>query len=155
MIERRLTVDDVQARLRHRAPFLFVDGGEISADETRARGTHTFGADEAYFGGHFPDDPIVPGVILLELAAQTANLLLSHRAGRIVQGYLVGVDEARFNHSVRPGQTVVAEARLARDWPPGSDLSAERIIGFKATVLLDGRRCMRASVNIYQGDQPG
>ena len=152
MIERRLTVDDVHAHLRHRAPFLFVDSAEISADETRAWGTHAFTADEAYFGGHFPDDPLVPGVILLEFTAQSANLLLSHRAGRMVQGYLVGVDEARFNLSVRPGQTIVAEARLARDRPAGSDLQAERIVGFKVTVLLDGRRCMRASVNIYQGD---
>lgn len=152
MTESQIAVGDMNAHLRHRPPFLFVDSGEISADQTRAWGRHTFAAEEAYFAGHFPDDPIVPGVILLELVAQTANVLLSHRAGRAVQGYLVGVDEAKFNISVRPGQTVVADVKFARDPSPGGDARAERIIGFKASAFLEGRRCMRALVNIYQGD---
>lgn len=139
--ERRIPAGDVRALLRHRPPFLFVDRAEIGADGTRAWGMHAFRAGEAYFEGHFPDEPIVPGVVLLEFVAQTANLLLSHRAGRRVNGYLVGVDEARFNRSVRPGDTVVADVRLG-------DARAERVVGFKASVLLDGRRCMRASVNI-------
>lgn len=144
-VERRVPVGDVQALLRHRAPFLFVDSAEVGEDGRRAWGMHAFTADEAYFMGHFPDDPIVPGVILLEFVAQTANVLLSHRAGRQVSGYLVGVDEARFNRTVRPGQTVVAEVRL-------DDMRAERIVGFKASILLGGQRCMRASVNIHPGD---
>jgi 3-hydroxyacyl-[acyl-carrier-protein] dehydratase len=139
--ERRIPAGDVRALLRHRPPFLFVDRAEIGEDGTRAWGTHVFSADEAYFEGHFPDEPVVPGVVLLELIAQTANVLLSHRAGRRVNGYLVGVDDARFNRPVRPGDTVVAEVRLG-------GLRAERIVGFRASVLLDGRRCMRASVGI-------
>lgn len=151
MTEGRIPVEDMHELLRHRAPFLFVDSGEVSADGTRAWGRRTFTGDEAYFAGHFPGDPIVPGVILLEFVAQTANFLLSHRAGRMVQGYLVGVDEARFNVSVRPGQTVVSDVRFARDPSPDGDPGAERIMGFKASVFLEGKRCVRASVNIYQG----
>ena len=151
MTETRLTADDIHARLRHRAPFLFVDEAEINAGETIIRGTYTFAADTAFFGGHFPDDPIVPGVILLEFVAQMANLLLSHRVGKAVQGFLVGVEEAKFNLSVRPGQTVVAEVRFSRELAPGADLGAERFVGFKGSVSLEGRRCMRTAINIYQG----
>jgi 3-hydroxyacyl-[acyl-carrier-protein] dehydratase len=151
MTEGRIVIEDMHALLRHRAPFLFVDEGEVSADGTRAWGRRTFTADEAFFEGHFPGDPIVPGVVLLEFVAQTANFLMSHRAGRMVQGYLVGVDEARFNISVRPGQTVVSDVRFARDPSSETEAGAERIVGFKASVLLDGKRCVRAAVNIYQG----
>ena len=66
----RLIIETAHSLLPHCSPFLFVDRGEISADENGARGRHCFSGDEAFFRGHFPGDPIVPGVILLELAAQ-------------------------------------------------------------------------------------
>ncbi|MFL6713406.1 MAG: 3-hydroxyacyl-ACP dehydratase FabZ family protein, partial [Sulfurifustis sp.] len=94
--EPALIVEHVQNHLPHRVPFLFVDQAEISTDAMSARARHTFALEEPYFAGHFPDDPIVPGVILLEFVAQTANVLLSHRAGRMIKGYLVGVDEVKF-----------------------------------------------------------
>ena len=125
--------------------------GDSEAAAVAMEMVEAFAADTAFFGGHFPDDPIVPGVILLEFVAQTANLLLSHRVGKVVQGFLVGVEEAKFNLSVRPGQTVVAEVRFSRELAPGADLGAERFVGFKGSVSLEGRRCMRAAINIYQG----
>lgn len=147
-LQKPFIVNRARDYLSHREPFLFVDDGEISADRTRARARRTFAADEPYFAGHFPGDPLVPGVILLELAAQTANLLLSHRAGRVIQGYLVGVQEAKFNAPVRPDQTVVADVRLDRETASGND--AGGITVFKASIYLEQRRCMRATVQIYQ-----
>lgn len=150
MSEPALIVEDARNHLPHRVPFLFVDRAEIGADAKSARARHTFAADEPYFAGHFPGDPIVPGVILIEFVAQTANVLLSHRAGRMIQGYLVGVDEAKFNTSVRPNQTVTAHVEFAREISAGSGPSAGNIIAFKATAYIEQRRCMRATVQIYQ-----
>lgn len=146
----RCVVGAVHGHLPHGAPFLFVDHAEVSADRTRAWGRRTFSADEYFFKGHFPADPIVPGVILLELAAQTANLLLSHRAGRMVQGYLVNVDETKFSLPVRPSQTVTAEVRFAREVLPDSYAEPRCVVDFKAVGYLEERRCMRASINIYK-----
>lgn len=152
MSEPTLIVEHARNHLPHRVPFLFVDHAEISADAMSARARHTFAADEPYFAGHFPGDPIVPGVILLEFVAQTANVLLSHRAGRLIKGYLVGIEEAKFNASVRPNQTVTAHVQLAREISAGSSPSAGSIIAFKATAYLEQRRCMRATVQIYQSN---
>lgn len=145
-----LVIEHAQRHLAHRAPFLFVDRAEIGADATWIRARHTFHVDEPYFAGHFPDDPIVPGVVLIELVAQTANVLLSHRAGRMIKGYLVGVDEVKFNASVRPNQTVTAHVQLAREIAAGDEPSPGSIIAFKATAYLEQRRCMRAAVQIYR-----
>lgn len=150
MPETPFTIERADGYLAHRRPFLFVDHGEISADGTKARASHTFTADEPYFAGHFPGDPIVPGVILLELIAQTANLLLSHRAGRMIQGYLVGVEDAKFNTPVRPDRTVTAQVQYTRELTAGGETQAGRIVAFKGTAYLEQRRCMRATVHIYQ-----
>ncbi|MEQ8967426.1 MAG: 3-hydroxyacyl-ACP dehydratase FabZ family protein [Azospirillaceae bacterium] len=158
----RLDGEAVRAHLAHRPPFLFVDAAEIDVDGARARARHVFTADQAFFEGHFPGDPIVPGVLLVEFVAQTANLLLSHRAGRAVRGWLVGVDETRFNRPVHPDREVTADVRFARDpadagdGAAGAGAAGDRpgggIVAFRGTVTLDGKRCLRAAVNIYRGD---
>jgi len=158
MHDARFVVKTTQGLLAHRSPFLFVDEGEISNDERRAWGRHRFSADEPFFVGHFPGDPIVHGVILLEMAAQTANLLLSHRARRQVRGHLVAIDEAKFNLPVRPNQTVTVDVQFAREAPSNREIEIGSMVGFKATGYLENRRCMRAAVYIYQAgfgpDQP-
>lgn len=151
MDKSRLYIGETVAYLLHRKPFLFVDQAEVSEDETQAWGTHQFTLDEPYFAGHFPGEPIVPGVVLMEMLAQTANVLLSHRAKRRVQGFLVGLEEARFNQMVRPPATVTAEVRLLRETPTGG-ATPGYITSFKASATLDGQRCVRGTVNIYRAD---
>jgi 3-hydroxyacyl-[acyl-carrier-protein] dehydratase len=149
MDERRLVIESAHSLLAHRDPFLFVDRGEISADESSAWGQRYFSPDESFFHGHFPGNPIVPGVIVLELAAQTANLLLSYRARRQVAGHLVSIEEAKFNLAVRPNQTLTVHIQFARQLPSTGQIEIGRIIGFKAAGYVENRRCMRAAVSIY------
>lgn len=90
--------------LPHRPPFLFVDR-VLECTTTTARAVRIFRPDEEFFKGHFPGNPIVPGVLLLEAMAQTfAYLAIVERPKAKV--YLTGVDRARFRKPVRPGEEV-------------------------------------------------
>ncbi len=90
--------------LPHRPPFVLVDE-VIECTEDTIRATRTFDEGEDYFKGHFPGNPIVPGVLLIEGMAQTFAYLAMTQAGTHAV-YLTGIDRARFRKPVRPGDTV-------------------------------------------------
>jgi 3-hydroxyacyl-[acyl-carrier-protein] dehydratase len=99
------------AVLPHRPPFLFLQ--EVTrCTETQADAYFTF-TDEAFFQGHFPEYPVVPGVILLEGLAQTLAYLALRRAGPGVV-LLTGVDSCKIRRSVSPGQRVDYSVHVTR-----------------------------------------
>lgn len=90
--------------LPHRPPFLLLDA-VVDCHERSARAVRTFRREEDFFAGHFPGNPVVPGVLLLEGMAQTfAYVVLRNQ--READVYLTGVDKARFRKPVLPEQTV-------------------------------------------------
>lgn len=108
--------------LPHRSPFLFVDT-LISADENGAIGEYTYTAEKNdFFKGHFPDYPVVPGVVLIESMAQVAGAALVARnalGGKDKQAtfLLAAVDAVRFRRPVEPGDkltTVVENIRVGK-----------------------------------------
>jgi UDP-3-O-[3-hydroxymyristoyl] N-acetylglucosamine deacetylase/3-hydroxyacyl-[acyl-carrier-protein] dehydratase len=70
-------LEDIKKRLPHRAPFLFVDK-VIALDENAIVGIKNVTFNEPFFQGHFPDEPIMPGVLLVEALAQTGGILVLH-----------------------------------------------------------------------------
>ena len=102
--------EEVLQRVPHRPPFLFVDR-VLSCTSDHLRAARTFRPDEAFFAGHFPGNPIVPGVLLIEAMAQGMAFLVMQRPGA-QSAYLVGVDNARFRRPVRPGDTVLLTLKL-------------------------------------------
>ncbi len=100
--------DPVALGLPHRAPFIFVDEVvELHAGES-ARCHKTFLPEEPFFRGHFPGDPLVPGVILAEALAQTAGLA----AGQPGKAFrLSAIKGMKFPRAARPGDSIVLAAR--------------------------------------------
>jgi 3-hydroxyacyl-[acyl-carrier-protein] dehydratase len=100
--------------LPHRDPFLFVDE-LLSYDQQHIVGTKRFGSDEFFFPGHFPDYPVVPGVLLVEAMAQCGG------AGVNAQGtlgealfFLATIEKAKFRRQVRPDELVRFEIENIR-----------------------------------------
>ena len=115
--------------LPHRPPFLFVDR-LISADATGALGEYTFTAEKNdFFRGHFPEFPVVPGVILIEAMAQVAGAGVVARKllGEQVAFALAAVDEVRFHQPFRPGDRLVTVVEIVRERVP---LGVYRVRGY-------------------------
>lgn len=96
--------------LPHAEPFIFVDAVEETRAGEFARCRVVFGMDRDFFRGHFPGNPIVPGVILTEALAQTAGIAAGSGAG-IKRGFLLSaVRTMKFKRAVLPGETILLTA---------------------------------------------
>ena len=102
--------NDIKSLLPHRDPFLFVDA-IISADDNGSVSEHTFTENEFFFKGHFPEYPVVPGVILCETMAQAGGAVLSYQK-KVPEGslfFFASLDKVKFRNQVRPGDKVRME----------------------------------------------
>ncbi len=101
--------DEVLKRLPHRYPFLLVDRAENYLEGDSIVGIKCVAASEPHFPGHFPDNPVMPGVLIIEALAQTGALLMSKTLNADISKtviYFIGVDKARFRKPVRPGDVL-------------------------------------------------
>ena len=135
--------------LPHRPPFLFVDT-LCSADETGALGEYTFTAEKNdFFRGHFPDYPVVPGVVLIEAMSQVAGAAVVARGvlGDQAAFAFAAVEEARFKRPVRPGEKLTTIVKIVRERVPlgvyevsgyvGDELAATAKV---KCMLMNGRK---------------
>ncbi len=141
-----------ESLLKHRQPFLFVSQGVIDKEDGSARCDYRFDEDAWFFEGHFPQAPIVPGVLVLEMAAQTANTVLSARCERPVKAYLVSVQNAVFKAPVGAGDAIVAHARLMDGSQAQRKLAPGDFLRFKVSVRRDEQVCMRGEVTLCLAD---
>ena len=117
MIEAPLDVVAIQRLLPHRFPFLLLDRvTELSDDKVVALKNVTI--NEPFFQGHFPENPIMPGVMILEALAQAAAILsfktLHYESTQNLLYYFVGIDNARFKKPVTPGDQLMLEVDMLR-----------------------------------------
>jgi 3-hydroxyacyl-[acyl-carrier-protein] dehydratase len=103
---------EIEAVLPHRGRMLLVDEAWLDEDGS-ACGRYAVRGDEWFLDGHFPKNPVVPGVVVCELIAQAACLLFGD-AARMGTPMYAGIDKTRFRHPVRPGDLVETRAQLLR-----------------------------------------
>lgn len=106
-------INGISKLLPHRYPFLLIDK-IISLDGTSVVGIKNVTMNEPHFQGHFPDNPVMPGVLQLEAMAQTGGILVLTSTGEPENywPYLVGIENCRFRKSVLPGDTVIFKCEL-------------------------------------------
>jgi 3-hydroxyacyl-[acyl-carrier-protein] dehydratase len=133
-----MDVREIQQILPHRYPFLLVDRVEELVVGERIRAVKAVTMGEPFFQGHFPGDPVMPGVLVLEALAQAAAILgyksLPPGGPRVT--LLMGIDGARFRRPVVPGDRLVLEAKILR--------LKSNVVKTSAKATVDGELCAEA-----------
>ncbi len=105
--------EEIMKILPHRDNMLLIDEAELR--DGVAYGKKTITGDEWFLKGHFPENPVVPGVILCEILGQSACVLLSSEAdGESTTPFFTGLDKVRFKNPVRPNDTFETECKLIK-----------------------------------------
>ena len=128
-----LDILQIQEFLPHRYPFLLVDKVIECTPGVSLVGVKNVTYNEPFFQGHFPQKPIMPGVLILEALAQATGLLASETAGDELDGmiyYLVGIDKAKFKRPVVPGDQLMLLVQFVK--------SKRNIWAFECRAEVDG-----------------
>lgn len=110
----KISSDLILKLIPHRNPFLFIENAEILEEGKKGRGFKKFLETEYFFKGHFPDMPIVPGVVLIEALAQTAGIVVSHKfiENKNKTVLFMSISKAKFRNPVKPNDDIVFEVSL-------------------------------------------
>lgn len=110
-----LTVKEIKDILPHRYPFLMIDRVEEVVEGKSAKGYKNVTINENFFNGHFPDYPVMPGVLILEALAQMGAIcILSQEEFKGKIGFLVGADKVRWKKQVMPGDKLDLEIEIVK-----------------------------------------
>lgn len=110
-----MDIKAIQEIIPHRPPFLLLTRVDEVEPGVRAKGVWQLSGDEYFFSGHFPNNPVLPGVLMLESLAQLgAVMLLSHEAYRGKTAYFGSLGNARFRRKVLPGETLTMEVEMLK-----------------------------------------
>ncbi len=142
----KLDILDIQRILPHRFPFLLVDRIE-EMDDDRIVGIKNVTINEPFFAGHFPDYPVMPGVLIVEAMAQVAGVLaLSKLGGENRAVLLAMIDSAKFRRPVVPGDRLRIEMKV--------DRLKSSIAKMSGTATVDGSVAAEVAVMCKLGPKP-
>lgn len=103
---------EIREIIPHRYPFLLVDKIIEREPGKKAVGIKNVTANEPFFQGHFPEYPVMPGVLIVEALAQTAGIAAATEAGKSKLGLFASIEEMKFKRPVLPGDTLTLEAEI-------------------------------------------
>ena len=140
-----LEIGQIMEILPHRQPFLLIDAVEELEPGKRAVARKCVSYNEPYFGGHFPGEPVMPGVLIIEALAQVgavAVLMQEENKGKL--GYFGGIKNCRFRRKVVPGDKLKLEARIIRQKGP--------VVVGEAIASVDGEVAVKAELTLAIGE---
>ncbi len=141
----KLDTDEIKELIPHREPFLFVDSVVEIEKGKRITAEKLFSPAEFFFRGHFPGNPIVPGVIITEAIAQAGGVLFNYsfkdelKQEGFNNAYLMGLERCRFRTPVVPDDRVLLEVELVK--------RRSRIIFFSGEASVNGKRVAAAEIS--------
>src|SRR4030043_2402478 len=142
-------IKEIMNILPHAYPFLLVDRIIEIDPGKRVVGIKNVTYNEPYFPGHFPDRPIMPGVLILEAMAQTAGLLalqsMPEDEKKKKPVFFLGIDNARFRKPVIPGDQLRLELEITKH--------RQSIWGFKGKALVDGKKVAERALLAMMGEE--
>ncbi len=110
-----LTAKEIMEIIPHRQPFMLIDVIEELIPGKRAVGKKCVSYNEPYFAGHFPAEPIMPGVLVIEALAQVgAVAILSLEENKHKTAYMAAVDHAKFKRKIIPGDVILLETEIIK-----------------------------------------
>lgn len=129
-----MNVQEIKKLLPHRYPFLMVDK-IVSISENEIKGLKNVTINEPFFQGHFPNDPIMPGVLLVEGLAQCGGILLLRESSNLenISTYFTTIDKVKFKNPVRPGDQVIYEVEVVQ--------RSSMMTKLKGRVTVDNKVC--------------
>ena len=133
-------IDRIMEMIPHRYPFLMIDRVVDIVEDVRAVGVKAVSIGEPHFQGHFPERPVMPGVLIIEAMAQTAAVLVVHTLGAASEGslvYFMSIAQARFRKPVVPGDTIHVHVVKQR--------SRANVWKFTGRALVDGNLVAEAT----------
>jgi 3-hydroxyacyl-[acyl-carrier-protein] dehydratase len=137
-----LDIHEVIKRLPHRFPFLLVDRVLELEKGVRIKALKNVTINEPFFPGHFPNRPVMPGVLMLEALAQAAAVLSFETMGQLPDAntvyYFAGIDGARFKRPVEPGDQLILNVQILRN--------KAGIYKYAAQATVDGEMCVEAEL---------
>ena len=109
-----LNIEEIKKLIPHREPFLFIDTCNIKIPGEYGVSSKVFKENEYFFKGHFPNNPIVPGVIIVEAMAQTAGIVVSYNLKDYDEKFVLfmSVSKAKFRKPILPNDKILFEVRF-------------------------------------------
>ncbi len=140
----KLTTKQIMEIIPHRQPFLLVDTIEELTPGVKAVGKKCVSYNEPFFAGHFPNEPVMPGVLIIEAMAQAgAGAILSKPENRGKTAYFAGISQAKFKQKVVPGDVLTLELEIIKEKGP---------IGVgRGTAKVDGKLAASAELTFAIG----